>query len=93
MFDGEWLVLTYHHGIVSAPTQLFTLSSWSLSWKLVITADQDRHILETAASERFMAAWQKLRLDLVCHAVFVLDHLCFPAGECKQTLNHKQEPH
>ncbi|KAM3620141.1 uncharacterized protein V6R79_018787 [Siganus canaliculatus] len=32
-------------------------SSVSVIWKLVITADQSRHIVETAASGRFMAAW------------------------------------
>lgn len=73
MFDDESLVIMYNHGIVSLQIPLSTPPSWSLSWKLVITADQNRRILESAASERFMAAWQKSRLASVCHAVCVLD--------------------
>ena len=63
----------YHRGIVSVHIQPPALPSWSLSWKLVITADQNRHILETAASELFMAAWQIWRFTSVCHAVCVLE--------------------
>lgn len=56
MIFDESLVIMCNCGIVSIQIRLPTLPSWSLSWKLVITADQNRHILETAASELFMAA-------------------------------------
>lgn len=91
MFDDKSLVIMYNHGIVSAQIQLSALPSWSLSWKLVITADQNRQILESAASERFMAAWQDSRLALVCHAVCAL-HSSVLSCACAAEREHKEGP-
>lgn len=83
MSDDKSAVIMYR-GIVSVQSQL-------LSWKLVITADQNRQILESAASELFLAAWQSSGLTSVCHAACVLESSvlsCACAAEREQRLDH-----
>lgn len=96
VFDEKSLVIMYHHGIVSIQIELSAPPSWSLSWKLVITADQNRHILETAASELFMAAWQDSRLGLVHRAACVPRESsvlsCACAAERGQRPDHMKHP-
>lgn len=69
MFDDKPLVIMYYHGIVSSQNQPSSLPSRSLSRNLVITADQNWHILETAASAFYLAASWNLRPTSDCHAV------------------------
>lgn len=93
MSDDKSPVIMYDRGIVQ--NQLSARPSGSLSWKLVITADQNRQILESAASELFMAAWQNSRLTLVCHAACVLESSvlsCACAAERELRLDHIKDP-
>ena len=89
LFNDKSLVVMYYRGIVSVKIQLHTLPSWSLSWKLGITADENRHVLESAASELFTAAW--LNLVLVYHAVCVLESsvLSLCGRACTESGSHE----